>query len=373
MALGYFKQSSVAATLLCTACSTAAVTPPGAGADLSTAAGPIDGGPGGPDAGPPADAAALPDSAAADAAGPLTFLAVTFNTGTNKGMRHDDPPADGYGQTEADQSDLYYGDGLAWRAAIEDVRLFLAGVKPDLIVFQEIFHPADCPAVPAGARKGFVCETWASGDPTVTQMVLGAGYQVACNLGKPDKCMGVKLAFGAVHGCTGALCLDGLAGAKVSGCGSGSRIGRGVIDLVAGGTLTVVNVHGSSGFSIEDNGCREKQVAQVFVDLDGAPAANGARNVVLGDFNTDPGRLTAIDVSAAAWAKHVGPGKPFHFISDVGPTATPTYAPGFNIDHVVSDTFTGSCWAAGITAGHPAPTPMTYFDHRPIVCTLTAP
>ena len=106
------------------------------------------------------------------------------------------------------------------------------------------------------------------------------------------------------------------------------------------------------------------------LDLDGEPAANGRVNLVMGDLNVDPIRLAGSDPSAARFTDFVGEGRPFHFISDAGRRATPTYASIVNIDHVASDTLDGSCWAAGITEGHPPVTDAVYFDHRPIVCSV---
>jgi endonuclease/exonuclease/phosphatase family metal-dependent hydrolase len=143
------------------------------------------------------------------------------------------------------------------------------------------------------------------------------------------------------------------------------------VDLAKGGELTVVNVHGTSGIAQDDQDCRAKQFALVFEDLgNGEPAANGARNVILGDFNTDPGRNADFDESAQLVLSHVGPDKPLHFITDVGPDITPTYGGFFNIDHVISDAFTGSCWTAGVSEGHPPVTETVFFDHKPAVCTL---
>lgn len=293
---------------------------------------------------------------------PKSFVAVTFNTGTTQGLPS---PQAGY-------SDQYYGHGLAWRELVEVTRAFFAELQPDVVGFQEIFHSEECATVPPEAKPGFVCETWQPGDPTVAQVVVGAGYQVACHLGKPDKCLAVRRAFGTFRGCSGDLCLDGLAGAAVPGCGSGARIGRAVVDLAGGGEITVVNVHGSSGLAQADQDCRVLQMAQVFVELglgDG-PAANGDRNLVLGDFNTDPARHVDFDESAAFVAQHVGPGEKFHFVTDVGPDVPATYGGFFNIDHVISDAFTGRCWAPGVTDGHPPLTETAYFDHKPQVCTL---
>ena len=303
---------------------------------------------------------------------PLTLTVVTFNSGTTEGLAHDGEPDDGYTSAHAALSDQYYGDGLAWVPAVQAATAFFAQVQPDIVVFQEIFYSGDCAEIPAEARADFVCESYTSGQPTVAQVLLGDGYQVACHIGKTDKCAAVRTAFGTFAGCNESLCLDGLDGAKVDGCGGGSRVGRGTIELATGGTLTVVNVHGSSGFKEEDIDCRKRQFEQVFVDLDGQPAANGVRNLVMGDLNTDPARALGADASADRLADFAGGGKAFHFITAVGLDAPATYAGFFNIDHVLSDSLVGDCWAAG-NEPHPAVIDAVYFDHQPIVCTVTEP
>lgn len=305
------------------------------------------------------------------AAGPGTFVAVTFNCGTSEGMAHDAPPDDGYSSEHAALSDRWYGDGLAWSPAVEAAKRFFREADPDVVVFQEIFWTGECPGISGEAHLDFACETWSPGDPTVAQQVLGEGWQVMCHPGKPDKCAAVHRRFGRFRGCDGDFCLDGLNGARVEDCGSGSRVGRAVIDLAGGGALTLVNVHGSSGFSRDDMACRERQFRQVFVDLgDDRPAASGETNLVMGDLNTDPGRAAWIDPSAALWNEFVGPGLPFHLISDSGAEAVPTYAGLFNIDHVAGDRLTGDCWTAGITEGRTPVTEAVYFDHHPVVCTI---
>lgn len=299
-------------------------------------------------------------------------IVVTFNTGTSDGLGHDALPDDGYYEAQAALSDMHYGNGLAWLDVVEDTAAFLTELQPDLIVFQEIFYSGDCAMVPDEAKPGFVCESWQPGDPTVAQVILGEGYQVACHLGKNDKCAAVKLSFGSFAGCDADVCLDGLAGAEVQDCGSGSRIGRGVVELAEGGTLTLVNVHGSSGLDQEDQDCRRQQFIQVFEDMgagDG-PAANGARNVVMGDFNTDPQLNADFDESAQKVLDHVGEGKAFRFISDAAPDSPKSYAGLFNIDHVMSDAFDGTCFVAGLTEGHPPVSEILYFDHKPVVCEL---
>ena len=211
----------------------------------------------------------------------------------------------------------------------------------------------------------------------MAELVLGEGYQIACQLDKPDKCLAVRREFGVFRGCDAAVCLDGLDGARVENCGGGSRVGRGVLELAGqdeSQSITVLNVHGSSGLTAEDADCRTKQFRQVFEHLglgDGQPGANGSRNLVLGDFNTDPYRLMGGDPSADYLLRFVGPDRPFRFHSEAGPDAIPTYGGLLNIDHVMSDAFVGDCWVAGLTEGRPAVTTLRFFDHRPTVCPLT--
>ena len=304
----------------------------------------------------------------------LELVAVTFNTGTTPSLDHDGDTSDGYTSVQAGWSDQFYGDGLAWVPAIDAAAAFFGALEPDVVAFQEIFLSDDCAGVPLENRAGFVCETWQPGDPTVAQLVLGSDYQIACNLGRPDKCLAVRKSFGSLRGCTGDFCLDGLDGVPVAGCGGGSRVGRGVVDLVGGGTLTLVNVHGTSGFSADDQDCRIAQYEQVFVDFDGEPAANGQTNLVLADLNVDPARLLGIDASADRLNELVPflGGGDFEYVSEVGPAATPTFLGIANIDHVVSDVLTGSCVAPGV-GGEPPVLASVYFDHVPIVCTVPEP
>ncbi len=314
--------------------------------------------------------------AAVDADSPVVmpeFTVMTFNTGTseqNGGARDDDA----YTEWHAQQSDQYYGDGLAWVPAVEAARDFIAAVAPDIVVFQEIFYSGDCIDVPAESTTDFVCDGWTRETPTVAQVITGAGYQVMCHWQKNDKCAAVRKDFGRFRGCDSDFCLEGMEGYKVETCGSGSRIGRGTIDMVGGGTVTLVNVHGTSGFKEDEMQCRVRQFQQVFEDFGdgtGLPAASGERNLIMGDFNTDPGRAVIFDPSAVKLVEHVGAGKPFHFITEVGENVTPTYGGVGNIDHVISDVFEGSCWAAGVTDGHAPVIDAAYFDHVPQVCTLT--
>ena len=307
-----------------------------------------------------------------DTAAAFSAVVVTFNTGSSVSLRHGDGSDDGYSAAQAAITDEWYGNGLSWKPFVESTAQFFDELQPDIVAFQEIFHPGECPGIPEEARLGTVCEDWEPGHPTVAQRLLSQGWQVMCNPERPDKCLAVRNEFGRFEGCDDELCLEGMAGFGVDGCSSGVRIGRARIRLADGGRLTVINVHGTSGINSEDAACRAKQVDQVFADFgDGEPGANGERNLILGDFNTDPGRFVGSDESADRWRQYVGSGLPFHFHTEIGPDAEPTYAELFNIDHVVSDQFQGDCWAAGVSEGHPDVLEAVFFDHRPIVCTLT--
>lgn len=99
------------------------------------------------------------------------IVVVTFNTGTTPGLGHDSGPDDGYTMEDAEISDEWYGDGLAWTPSVQAARAFLAETDPDIAVFQEIFYSPECADIPPEAHDGFVCADWAPGDPTVVQTI----------------------------------------------------------------------------------------------------------------------------------------------------------------------------------------------------------
>ena len=182
----------------------------------------------------------------------------------------------------------------------------------------------------------------------------------------------MRKAFGSIRQCEDEdFCLEGLDGERVDGCGGGARVARATIDLVRGGQITVVNYHGSSGALPDDMDCRAQQVQQVFVDMDGEPGANGGRNVVMGDLNTDPARVPGwLDPSSREWNEYVGGDQPFQRVSPFGTDVIPTYTGGLNIDHVASDAFTGECYAPGATPGFEPVYEYILFDHKPLVCVI---
>lgn len=285
---------------------------------------------------------------------------MTFNTGT--GARPDAALAEAYGWTPdaADLGDEWYGNGLAWVALIEAMAPWMAERSADIIAFQEIFWPGECASIPEDAHAGFVCANNTS--LSVAERLVGTGYAVACHPGRPDKCIAVRRAFAQIDGCDDTFCPAAMDGALVEGCGSGSRVARASLTRPDGTSLTVVSVHGTSGFSADDTACRVGWFDAAFAGLDPSTPT-----LVLGDFNTDPARASDTDASAARLAELVTSGG-FTFVTDVGIDARPTYGGILNIDHVIAGSGDGSCLAAGLDDTLPAPLAVEAFDHRPIVC-----
>lgn len=306
-----------------------------------------------------------PDSSDGLDRAPKTLRVITFNSGTGTSPGGDNG---GYTPEMSQRSDAYYGNGMAWPPAIAAATAFFATHKPDLAAFQEIFDPRECPDLPAEATPGFVCETWQQGDPSVTAMVLGPDYQVACNPGHTDKCIGVRKAFGSIAGCAGDDCLSAGVGAPVPGCGKGARLARFDIDLVGGGRIAVLHVHGSSGVAADDKACRKAQFEAGFALLAQPAALAADARLVLGDFNTDPVRFATSDPSAVALVS-LAEAAGLHFVTATGWDAPATYNGLASIDHVLADRYGGTCWHAGLD-GQPKVLPHIYFDHVPGVCTL---
>lgn len=291
---------------------------------------------------------------------------VTLNAGSGKSVDRLRDANAGYGPAQAAVADRWYGNGLAWPAVMRDVRRFLDEVDADIVGLQEVFHSGHCADIPRSARNGFMCETWRPGDPTVVQRILGGGYQVACHPDKPDKCLAVHRRLGRIVGCEEAFCLRGLEGLDDDGCGAGNRVAAANVRLVGGGVLRVVHVHGTSGLARADTRCRLGQVEAIFAEGGAAPGFG----VVLGDFNTDPGRVTWLDPAARALRQSARPPGYYRFMTDVGLFVRPTFLSFLNIDHVLAAGMSGECWYAGRTPETTPVSHLVYLDHTAVVCDL---
>ncbi|MFN2328798.1 MAG: endonuclease/exonuclease/phosphatase family protein [Chromatocurvus sp.] len=292
---------------------------------------------------------------------------VTFNTGSGKSVDRLRDANAGYGPAQAQIADRWYGNGLAWPAVIRDVRTFLDKVDADIVGLQEVFYSGHCPDIPPPAREGFVCETWQQGDATVAQRILGADYQLACHTGKPDKCLAVHRRLGSIAGCEDALCLQGMEGLDDDGCGAGNRVAAATVQLVEGGSLRVVHAHGTSGLTRADARCRLGQIEAIAGEGGAAPEFG----LILGDFNTDPGRVTWLDPAARALRQFAQPPGNYRFMTNVGLFARPTFLSFLNIDHVLAAGMSGDCWYAGRTPETSPVTELVYLDHTAVVCDLS--
>lgn len=295
-----------------------------------------------------------------------TLRVVTLNTGSGKSVDRLRDQNAGYGPPQAEVANRWYGNGLAWPAALRDVRAFLQQVDADIVGLQEVFHSGHCADIPAPARAGFVCETWQPGDATVAQEILGDNYQVACHPGKPDKCLAVHRRLGRIEGCDEDFCRQGLEGLDDDVCGSGNRVAAANLLLVSGSSLRVVHMHGTSGATRGDTRCRRGQIEAIAGDK-GAAAEFG---VILGDFNTDPGRVTWLDPAARALRQYARPPGNYRFMTDVGFFVRPTFLSFLNIDHILSAGMSGDCWYAGRTPNTAPVTELVYLDHTAVVCDL---
>ncbi len=325
------------------------------------------------DAGPPDAGFVFPPDAS-------TFVVMTINAGTTSGLPHDlgeaEGTGDGYTSEMATIADALYENSLSWNPAERALTAFLMRERPAIVGFQELYYDPWCETITVDPALDFVCRDYVAGAPLQVERLLGGDYAIACGTRQVDNCIAVRRDFGAIRGCATGACVGGLEGGDPpSGCSRGERMGRVVVDLVAGGTLVVVNAHGTSGIDAESRACRVDQFRQVFEDRgDGSgPLADGELNVVLGDFNTDPVTLTGSDESAAYLAAQTAPGSRFHFVTATARDAPATYGGLFRIDHVISDAFVGRCTTPGVTPGVAAVTDAIYWDHKPAVCRIYRP
>lgn len=304
----------------------------------------------------------------------LPFTVMTFNGGTTDSINHDldeqSGEGDGYSNLLAEINASQFSNNLAWKPAEEALAAFIELKKPAIVGFQEIFVEDWCADVEVDLELPFVCRDWVQGDAYQVQRLLGADYQIACAIGHPDNCVGVRKDFGFIQGCAGDFCLEGIYGlAPPSGCTSGARVGTIHVELCDGKVLSVVDVHAVSSLTEANMACRTEHFRQIFEDRgDGVPAADGFLNLVFGDMNMDPFLFIPDDPSAVYWNEWVGGDKPFHYLSSDSALGTATHVTTMRLDHVVSDRLEGSCVVAGMTEGVPPVMETSYFDHRPVVC-----
>lgn len=318
----------------------------------------------------------LVDGGAAETAGPLQFTVMTFNIGTSSQQLHDkdeeEGNGDGYTSAHSEEVNAHYGNNLAWNPAEQAVIQFIAENKPAIVAFNETFHDPWCEEIEPMPGLHLVCDEYTEDRPLQIERLTGDDYQVATADGKPDNTIAVRRDFGSLVGCpVNGPCLNGIKGLGVPGCSDGARIGTIEVQLMDERRVAVVVAHTNAGMTLADQQCRVKQFQQMFVDRgDGKPAAYGTVNLVMGDMNTDPFLFAGADPSADEWNLHVGPGKAFHYLSSADAGGPPTHSTTIKLDHVVSDVLSGNCVVPGETEGVMPVMESSFFDHRPVLCTV---
>ena len=307
--------------------------------------------------------------------GSLHFTVMTFNVGTTDFLPHDNDEkrgeGDGYTSAHAAENAKKYSNNLAWMPAERALTELLAERKVDVVLFQELYFDPWCEEVEVDPAMEFVCNDYSAERAWQVRRLLGDEYHIACAAGHRDNCVGVRRSFGEIEGCNGDdVCMSGVVGfPPAGGCTKGERVGTVAVRVMGGPVIHVVNAHVVSGMSEEDMACRKSHFEQIFVDRgDGVPAANGRYNIVGGDMNTDPFLMADGDPSARFWNLHVGAGKEFHYVSSGDASGPPTLSSLFHIDHIISDSATGSCVVAGQSAGVAHVMETSYWDHRPVIC-----
>jgi hypothetical protein len=366
------------------------------------------------------------DGHAADTAtfAPLPLRVITFNTGTSTGLPHDKArdggsDDDGYTLAMSELTDEHFGNSVSYVPAEDALQAFLAAQQPDIVALQEMYWDPWCAELDLSAEASetvaafdHICKGYAPDRPWQLRRLFGPDYTLACNRGKPDKCVAVRTAFATIEGCDAAsiaahpeskddpsgsaVCLDGLDGPDIPTCGKGARMAHAVLLLADGRRMSLVNLHGSSGLAAADTACRRKQMQAIFAglaDVEGATGPGSAAPLVtedlallLGDINTDPVLFAGADQSADYWAAHVPPevdgsGAPVQgetgFVDLALPPSgepTNTYFAGVRIDHVAGRGLERvDCEVPGETPDVAPVYGGVYFDHKPVVCDVKVP
>lgn len=317
----------------------------------------------------------------AEPGSPRPFTAMTFNVGTTPGLPHDQGEADGtgngYTQEMADIADAEYENSLSWIPAEQALTEYLREQQLDLVAFQELYYDPWCESIEVDPTLDFVCQDYSPDRPLQVQRLLGSGYQIACAPGQEDNCIGVSQGWGRLKNCGSGpeeVCFEAFQGSEIWGCSSGLRVGAAQVELSVGLELTVVLIHGTSGFKPADIECRRQQFQQIFVDQgNGTPLATGKVTVILGDINTDPFLADKFDKSAQYWHQFVGFNQAFRYLSSDHPGGPKTYLDLFRIDHVVSDRLFGDCVVPGASPGVDPVMAGIYWDHKPVTCQVGLP
>jgi endonuclease/exonuclease/phosphatase family metal-dependent hydrolase len=274
----------------------------------------------------------------------ITFTLLSANVGTSSLLCED------------------YVYKLCDREAEATIGARIAALAPDVIVLQEVLPEGFCDQILPETDERRACFPATDDGTSQISRLLPDGYRFACEPRNGYECVAVDFTRHE---------LDSVVDSPPapSGCDDGFTVGAYDVTL-EGQRVNVVNAHPASGF---EAACRADQLRQMF-EGDQALAAP-TPTIVAGDMNLDP--FLDADESVAVWDAHVDDDERFHYHSGLAehdpPYPTSVTVLGDKVlDHVVSDTLTGSCVTLGATADTATlDDGLGAMDHRALLCTLT--
>ena len=250
---------------------------------------------------------------------------------------------------------------------VEDrVRESVRALAPEVVALQEISTAAQCEKKREGNPKKICAPQDRAEAEEQTRRILGPDYTIALAKGRYEA-IAVKVSAGTIQGCApGAICWTEFLPELPQGCDPGFSVSA-VDAVLKGRAVRLVNVHPDS----IKRGCRTLELQQAFA------LASGPRNLMLGDWNTDPYHRKGEDVDA--WkdgvAEHhftVHSGIAEHdppYLTDLVPWPWPDKT----LDHVLSDFAQGTCVTLGVAPGTERLDDHGDLDHRALLCELTLP
>jgi endonuclease/exonuclease/phosphatase family metal-dependent hydrolase len=259
-----------------------------------------------------------------------------------------------------------YNWKLCLKSVEDRVRDSIRALEPDVVALQEISTAAQCEKRSERRPKKVCAQENRTEAEEQTRRILGPGYTIAIAKGRYEA-IAVKVSAGTIKGCEpGAICWAGYLPNLPEGCDPGFSISA--VDAALKGTeVRVVNVHPDS----IKRRCRTLELEQAFA------LATGPKNLMLGDWNTDPYRGRGEDVEV--WKREVAK-RPFTVHSGLMEHDPPYWTdlvpwpwPDKTLDHVLSDFARGVCTTLGVAPGTRRLDHDGDLDHRGLLCELTMP
>jgi len=289
-----------------------------------------------------------------------------------------------------------YAFKLCYQQVEDRIAANIQAHGPDIVALIEVLPVERCATAYAGLPEPDPQKVCAQTHEVEHQArrLVGPGYAIACDARFGWDCVAAKDATVLLdEAAPGTVEPNGLATAEaIEGCDPGFTVNVAIANVTGVGAFRVVLAHPDSGFTSGEAGtaCRVAQLEQAFVLAEGP-------TLLVGDMNMDPYRASGSDV--ALWDANVGEGARFRYHSGIAENAAdpfPTYFMGESsnllptgallptvedpsgvfarqtLDHVVSDSFFGTCATLGEAEGTTRLDggPGGGMDHRALLCAL---